>query len=100
MLCKKPVPEQYPELNARFLKGCCAFTDEKLDGGFYKSEQSSSAKNGSALVVLYAGDLEKTLETVVASGGTIVRSIFDFPGGRRFHFADPNGNELAIWSDK
>jgi predicted enzyme related to lactoylglutathione lyase len=37
---------------------------------------------------------------VAASGGTIVKEIFSFPGGRRFHFTDPSGNELAIWSDK
>jgi len=78
----------------------CGFNDEKLDGGFYKSKRSSSTENGSALVVLYADDLEKTLEKVVANGGIIVRPMFDFPGGRRFHFADPNGNELAVWSEK
>ena len=77
----------------------CAFNDGKLDGGFYKSEQSSSTEHGSTLVVLYAEDLERTLETVVAGGGGIVRPIFSFPGGRRFHFSDPNGNELAVWSD-
>ena len=77
----------------------CAFNDGKLDGGFYKSEQNSSTENGSALVVLYALDLEKTLEMVVDSGGAIVRPIFSFPGGRRFHFSDPNGNELAVWSE-
>ena len=77
----------------------CAFSDGKLNGGFYKSDQSSSTANGSALVVLYAADIEKTLETIVASGGTIVGPIYSFPGGRRFHFSDPNGNELAVWSD-
>ncbi|MDH5648471.1 MAG: VOC family protein [Gammaproteobacteria bacterium] len=76
-----------------------AFTDKKIDGGFYKSEQQSSTKNGAVLVVLYASQLEKTRDRIVASGGTIVKEIFSFPGGRRFHFADPNGNELAVWSD-
>jgi len=77
-----------------------AFTDKKLDGGFYKSENNSSTANGAALIVLYATDLEKTLDAVTAGGGTLVKEIFSFPGGRRFHFADPNGNELAVWSDK
>ncbi|HEX9658178.1 MAG TPA: VOC family protein, partial [Bacteroidota bacterium] len=45
-------------------------------------------------------DIEKTKKKVIASGGKIVKDIFPFPGGRRFHFADPNGNELAVWSEK
>jgi len=77
-----------------------AFTDGKIDGGFYKSGLHSATENGAALVVLYAEDLEKTRETVMAAGGVIVKDIFSFPGGRRFHFADPNGNELAVWSDR
>ena len=77
-----------------------AFTDGKIDGGFYRSDTHSSTANGAALIVLYAIDLEKTQDTVVSSGGTIIKDIFAFPGGRRFQFADPNGNELAVWSDK
>ena len=77
-----------------------AFNDGKLDGGFYKSENHSSTENGAALIVLYAFDLEKTKETVISSGGKIAKDIFSFPGGRHFHFTDPNGNELAVWSDK
>ena len=76
-----------------------AFSDGTMDGGFYKSDASSSTGNGGALIVIYAGDLEGTRETVMRHGGTIVKEIFSFPGGRRFHFADPNGNELAVWSD-
>ncbi|NNF07767.1 MAG: VOC family protein, partial [Candidatus Eisenbacteria bacterium] len=41
-----------------------------------------------------------TQDRVVAAGGQICREIFEFPGGRRFHFLDPSGNELAVWSDK
>ncbi len=78
----------------------CAFNDGRLDGGFFKSRQHASTKNGSVLVVLYANNLEATLTRVKVHGGTIVRDIFDFPGGRRFHFTDPNGNELGVWSDK
>jgi len=77
-----------------------AFSDGKLDGGFYKSDLSSSTVHGAALVVLYASDIEQTERQVASAGGTIVKEIFPFPGGRRFHFADPNGNELAVWSDK
>jgi uncharacterized protein len=77
-----------------------AFTDGKIDGGFYKSDLHSSTETGAALVVLYADNLEHTKSTITASGGVIVKDIFSFPGGRRFHFADPNGNELAVWSDQ
>ena len=77
-----------------------AFTDGKLEGGFHKSTRQSSQAAGAVLVVLYATDLEKTKGTVVASGGTIVKDIFSFPGGRRFHFTDPHGNELAVWSER
>ena len=77
----------------------CSFNDGTLNGGFYQSDQSCSIASGSALVVVYAADLEAMSETIVSSGGTIVRTIFSFPGGRRFHFADPSGNELAVWSD-
>jgi len=77
-----------------------AFNDGKIDGGFYKSENRSSTENGAALIILYAADLEQTKENVISSGGKILKDIFSFPGGRRFHFTDPNGNELAVWSDK
>ena len=77
-----------------------AFNDGKIDGGFYKSENRSSTENGAALIILYAFALEQTKETVISSGGKILKDIFSFPGGRRFHFTDPNGNELAVWSDK
>ena len=76
-----------------------AFTDGTINGGFYQSELQSATKNGAALIVLYATDLEQTRETVITSGGTIVKDIFPFPGGRRFQFTDPHGNELAVWSD-
>lgn len=76
-----------------------AFTDGKLDGGFRRADTCASTENGSALVVLFAKDLESTRDNVAASGGTIVQDIFSFPGGRRFQFTDPHGNELAVWSD-
>ncbi len=67
-----------------------------LDGGLSKEAPS---KSGAPLVILYASKLEEALKRVEAAGGKIVRPIFSFPGGRRFHFTDPAGNELAIWSD-
>lgn len=52
-----------------------------------------------ALLVIYAGDLSALQDRIVAAGGRISKEIFSFPGGRRFHFTDPDGNELAVWSD-
>lgn len=78
-----------------------AFTEEAgLDGGFFKSELKASTADGSALIVFYSYDLEKTLANVTEAGGTITKEIFSFPGGRRFHFAEPSGNEFAVWSDQ
>ena len=76
-----------------------AFSNEGLDGGFYKSEKVASTQHGSALIVFYSKELESTRHKVETAGGAIVKPIFSFPGGRRFHFADPNGNEYAVWSD-
>jgi len=76
-----------------------AFSNEGLDGGFFKSALCSRTDNGSALVVFYSAELEATKEKVEAAGGVIVREIFSFPGGRRFHFVEPSGNEFAVWSD-
>ena len=77
-----------------------AFSDGKLDGGFFKSELQSRTTYGAALVVLFARDLEATRDRLSAAGGSVCKEIFSFPGGRRFHFLDPHGNELAVWSDK
>ena len=76
-----------------------AFSEGGIEGGFYKSELSSSYDNGSALVVFYSNNLEKTQVKIENTGGLIIKPIFSFPGGRRFHFSDPNGNEFAVWSD-
>lgn len=77
-----------------------AFSHSGLDGGFFQSDLRSHTDNGSALIVLYSEDLEATQSTVEKYGGTITKPIFSFPGGRRFHFTEPSGNELAVWSDK
>jgi len=76
-----------------------AFSGQGLDGGFFKSDQVVSTETGSALIVFYSNNLESTLEKIIAAGGSVVKPLFSFPGGRRFHFADPNGNEYAVWSD-
>lgn len=69
-----------------------------LDGGFFKSDQKSTSKNGSALMVIFSDDLEATKQVVIKNDGKIVKDIFSFPGGRRFHFTEPSGNELAVWT--
>lgn len=76
-----------------------AFSDEGVDGGFFQSDLSSSTKNGGALIVFYSEELEITQSKIENAGGKIKKPIFSFPGGRRFHFTDPNGNEYAVWSD-
>lgn len=76
-----------------------AFSNEGLDGGFYQSDLKVSAEKGSALLVFYSKDLESTQAKIEDAGGAIIQKIFSFPGGRRFHFADPNGNEYAVWSE-
>ncbi len=75
-----------------------AFFDAGMDGGFFKSNLTVSTDNGSALMVFYSDNLEQTLSKVTTAGGTVIKPVFSFPGGRRFHFADPNGNEFAVWS--
>lgn len=77
--------------------GYTAFADGRLEGGF---EAGDPRPDGGPLVILYATDLETTQQAVEATGGRIKRAIFSFPGGRRFHFLDPDGYELAVWSDK
>ena len=79
--------------------GYASFSGQGLDGGFYQSELAARTSDGSALIVFYSSDLEGTLSKVVAAGGVVVKDIFPFPGGRRFHFTEPSGNEFAVWSD-
>ena len=72
------------------------YGDGKEWGGFEVTDEP--VVSGSPLVVLYADDLESIYAAVVAAGATITQQIFSFPGGRRFHFQDASGNDLAIWS--
>ncbi len=74
-----------------------AFSQSGLDGGFEKTDKP--IVHG-ALLVLYHHNLETIKNKIIAVGGTISQDIFSFPGGERFHFLDPAGNELAIWRAK
>jgi predicted enzyme related to lactoylglutathione lyase len=73
-----------------------AFEGQGADGGFTTPQEGATDK---PLVVLYAHDLEALLAKAEAAGAVITKPIFSFPGGRRFHFTDPSGNELAVWSE-
>jgi predicted enzyme related to lactoylglutathione lyase len=73
-----------------------SFNDGRLSGGF---AVAPGVRAGGPLVVLYAVDLDALVPKVGDYGGRITREAYEFPGGRRFHFADPSGNELAVWSD-
>ncbi|HEX2450757.1 MAG TPA: VOC family protein [Gemmatimonadales bacterium] len=74
-----------------------SFADGRLTGGFRQADEPT---RGGPLVVIFALDLEAAQAAVNRAGGRIVKPIFSFPGGRRFHFVDPAGNELAVWSDR
>ena len=73
-----------------------AFNDGSLEGGFEKGKVTK----GGPLVIIYSDNLESSIKVLINNGGTISKDIFKFPGGRRFHFNDPAGNQLAIWSEK
>jgi predicted enzyme related to lactoylglutathione lyase len=77
-----------------------SFHDGRLAGGFRQVEAGEEVRPGGPLVVLYAADLADLEARVKRAGGAVVRPVFDFPGGRRFHFSDPAGHELAVWSDR
>ncbi|MHC8508067.1 MAG: VOC family protein [Rhodospirillales bacterium] len=89
----------------------CEFQDGRLTGGFTtltppnpggpQAGPTSGPPPGSPtgpLVVLFADDLESAQARVEAAGGRISKPIFNFPGGRRFQFTDPDGYELAVWA--
>lgn len=71
------------------------FSDGRLTGGFTTGEQ---VRPGGPLVILYADDLDATQQRLKDLGAVITRETFSFPGGRRFHFTDPDGYELAVWN--
>lgn len=76
-----------------------AFDDGRMQGGFFRG-QPLRAEQGAPLIVLYADQLPPLLQAIGAQGGDIVRPVFSFPGGSRFHFLEPGGNELAVWSER
>lgn len=76
-----------------------AFDYQGMVGGFFKSEHFSRVENGGALAVFLSTDLEATLARVQNNGAEIIQVIFEFPGGRRFHFLEPSGNEFAVWCE-
>ena len=77
-----------------------AITGAGVDGGLDGDAGARKQSAHGALVVLYSDDLDATEAGITAAGGTITAPQFDFPGGRRFHFTDPSGNELAVWTTK
>ena len=89
-----------------------SFRDGRLAGGFALAPEGSgpaaaqtrtsdtATATGCPLVVLYATDLDAIEASIRENGGRIVVDTFEFPGGRRFHFTDPSGNELAVWSEQ
>lgn len=74
-----------------------SFNDGNLDGGFRRADAPAPATG--VLVVFFSSDLERDRDRVVELGASISQDIFSFPGGRRFHFVDPVGNEYAIWGE-
>lgn len=74
-----------------------SFTDGRLAGGFRVAPE---VRPGGPLAVVYSTNLAEIEARIRENGGRIVREVFEFPGGRRFHFTDPSGNELAVWSDR
>lgn len=69
--------------------------DGREVGGLCVGEE---VRTGGPLVILFSDDLDATVDDVTAAGGAIISAPYEFPGGRRFHFADPSGNELAVWA--
>jgi predicted enzyme related to lactoylglutathione lyase len=80
----------------------CEFSDGRLTGGFALRGNGIPGRinGGGPLVILYARDLDETRSRIEQVGGEILMPAYSFPGGRRFHFADPDGYELAVWSDR
>lgn len=78
-----------------------SFSDEGagVAGGFFSIDQSPAKTPEATLVVLYSSDLEATQQGIVEAGGRISKETFSYPGGRRFHFIEPGGNELGVWSE-
>ena len=76
-----------------------SFSNSGVNGGFFTAGGSPSRPPSAVLIVLYSKNLEDTLKKVKEAGCTISKETFSYPGGRRFHFIEPGGNELAVWSE-
>jgi len=76
-----------------------AFRNEGVDGGFFKANSASTQATGGALVIFFSENLIKTQEKIIAAGGKITQNIYEFPGGERFNFTEPSGNEFAVWGE-
>lgn len=69
-----------------------------VEGGMDADSKDRKPSNQGSLVILFSNDLVASEKAVIDAGGTISVAPFDFPGGRRFHFTDPSGNELGVWT--
>lgn len=74
-----------------------SFHDGRIGGGF---TTAAKVGVGGVLIVLYARELDTVKRRIAEHGGRITKEPFEFPGGKRFHFTDPNSNELAVWSER
>lgn len=75
-----------------------SFEEAGISGGFFTAEKTSTTEQGGVLVVIFSEQLEQTQQAVEEAGGKISQAIFSFPGGRRFQFLEPGGNELSVWT--
>lgn len=73
---------------------------QKENGEIGGLKLETTVTRGGPLVILYSSDLRDSLKKIMAADGFITQEIFSFPGGQRFHFKDPSGNELGVWSEK
>lgn len=76
-----------------------SFSNAGVDGGFFSAGSQPAQPPSSVLIVLYSENLEATMQKVKDAGGSISKDTFSYPGGRRFHFIEPGGNELGVWSE-
>lgn len=80
-------------------KDYTAFSDVNLDGGFYRANKTSISQQGGALLVFKTARIAQVQHDIELAGGVISKALFSFPGGHRFHFIEPSGNEFAVWSE-
>jgi len=76
-----------------------AFNNAGVEGGFFRAKLASTTAKGGVLIVLFSDSIEASIAKVQENGGTVTKAIFEFPGGRRFQFTEPSGNEMAVWTN-